>query len=78
MTHNEIISKGYSIYRKDRSTRGGGVLITVRDCISSIIKYSPEELEVVTVSLGLKQEFTLCSVYVPPIASLQYIHSLCT
>ena len=32
---NEIIPKNYSIYRKDRKSLGGGVLVAISDSISS-------------------------------------------
>lgn len=76
--NNEVIPSGYSLYRKDRSSRGGGVLVAVSDSIPSSACSSPVELEVVTVVLQLQQEITLCTVYVPPDAPLVYVQSLCS
>ena len=59
----EILSYGYTIYRKDRSARGGGVLIAIEDSVSSssllyniynislLYNISPTDLEVITVFL---------------------------
>ena len=32
---NEILPKGYTIYRRDKCTRGGRVLIAIEGCVSS-------------------------------------------
>lgn len=52
---------GFSVHRKDRSSCGGGVLIAISDSIPFSRMSSPEELEVVTVSLCLQQAITLCT-----------------
>ena len=69
---NEIIAKGYCIYRKDRGSRGGGVLIAVKVSIPSIEVASPQDLEVVTVTVGSKYITSICVVYAPPSATDQY------
>ena len=38
---NEIIPSGYTIYRKDRDSRGGGVLLAVKDNITVVVNYHP-------------------------------------
>ena len=48
---HEILPCGYSLYRKDKSSRGGGVLIAVSDLISSSLIPSPPDLEVITVNV---------------------------
>ena len=45
---NEILPSGYSIYRKDRDSRGGGVLLAIKDSISSSRLPSPSDIETVT------------------------------
>ena len=49
---NEIIPKNYSIYRKDRKSRGGGVLIAISDSISFNLIPSPNTLELIAVSIN--------------------------
>jgi len=61
---NEIIACGYCIYRKDRLSRGGGILIAVNQSISSAEVESPRELEVVCVSVGSRNLVKLCAVYI--------------
>jgi len=61
----EILSYGYTIYRKDRGSRGGGVLIAIEDSVSSSSLPSPTDLEVISVSIDLSNDpITLCTVYV--------------
>lgn len=76
--NNEIIPTGYSIYRKDRSSRGGGILVAVSDLIPSFTISSPVSLEVITVSIHIPQQITLCTLYTPPCAPDDYHRSLCS
>lgn len=76
--NNEILPKGYTLYRKDRSHRGGGVLIAVSTLIPSYLLPTPEELEVISVVLQLQQDITLCTIYIPPGSQLRYIEVLCS
>ena len=50
---NEIIPTGFSIFHKDRSSRGGDVLIAVNDKILCSSVSSPPDVEVVSVVLGI-------------------------
>ena len=49
---NEIIPNGYTIYRKDRDSRGGGVLLAVKDNITSSQLSSPPNVEILTVLIS--------------------------
>ena len=51
--NNEVLPSGFCIYRKDRSTRGGGVMIAVREAISCTVLQSPIHLEVLTITIGV-------------------------
>ena len=63
----EILPCEYTVYRKDRGSQGGGVLIAVHESVPSVLISSPEELEIITVNLNcLNGPITLCTVYVPP------------
>ena len=63
----EILPCGYTLYRKDRASRGGGVLIAVHDSLSSTLVPSPPELEVITINLNFQNDpITLCTVYCSP------------
>ena len=60
---SEILPANYSIFRKDRISRGGGVLVAVDSSLSCHEVPSPPELEVVTVRIG---HILVCTVYIPP------------
>ena len=74
----EILPSDFVLYRKDRPSRGGGVLVAVSKSIYSShnVIPSPSDLEIVSVMLGQDLEFILCSVYVPPNSSEAYLSSL--
>ena len=48
------------IYRKDRQSRGGGVLLAVRDTLASTEIPSPPDLEVLAIELKSTHTFSLC------------------
>ncbi len=73
---NEIFPSGYTIFRKDRGTRSGGVMIAVKDSIPCKQMPSPSCLEVVTISFCLSDSFVLCLIYSPPNASDDYHSNL--
>ena len=45
----EILPSHYAIYRKDRGSRGGGVLVAVDESIPSSLIDSPPNLEIIVV-----------------------------
>ena len=63
----EILPTNYTLYRKDRKSRGGGVLIAVDSSVSCSVSPSPADLEIITVKVATqKRVITVCTVYVPP------------
>lgn len=77
--NTEIIPSHYTIYRHDRPTRGGGVLIAVNSSLSSSQLKSPFDLEIVCVTIVTPSiTYLLCLVYVPPKADSSYHASLLT
>ena len=75
ITNNEILPIDFVIYRKDRVSRGGGVMMAVHFSISSKPISSPDTLELIVVEM--KQiSCTVCTVYVPPNSDLEYMSSL--
>ena len=68
----EILPCEYTLYHKERGSRGGGVLIAVSDSVPSVLISSPEELEIITVNIPI----TLCTVYVPPNSGDDYHKNL--
>ena len=49
---NKILPSGYSIFRKDRGSRGGGILIAVADSIPIKLIPSPSNLEALTIMIS--------------------------
>ena len=62
---NEILPYDYSIYRQDRPSRGGGVLLAINKKIPSKRILSPPHLELVAVEL-LHSLFVVIITYLPP------------
>ena len=73
---SEILPEGFTVYRKDRASRGGGVLLAVSCSISSVEIPSPLNLEVVTVKVNDESSFVFCVVYVPPNSDTHYYSHL--
>ena len=61
--NNEILPINYKIFHKDRSSRGGGVLLAVNNRISCTRTTSPDDMETIGIQLNL---ITPISIYVPP------------
>lgn len=74
--NSEILPNDFTIFRKDRKTRGGGVLVAVKDSIPVQSLPTPEDLEVVAVNLFYKEVITMITVYIPPSSDLSYLQSL--
>ena len=64
--NSEILPSNYTIYHKDRSTRGSGFLIALDESILSSMIPTPSNLEVITVRIDVGQHINVCKVYVPP------------
>ncbi len=67
----EILPYGYSIFRNDRPSRGGGVLVAIKNSLSSRIVPSPSHLELIAVSLWKSSTLFLLYIY-PRILPLSY------
>ena len=79
----EILPSGYSIWRKDRTSRGGGVLAATACHLSAHLLSSPSDLEVLTLQLFSHNPIVICVVYISPsstetywISLLDYLRSL--
>ena len=73
---NEILPSGFNIHRKDRSSRGGGVLVALNNSIGSVVIPSPPDLELIAVKITFHHPLILCVVYVPPSPTDDYRSSL--
>ena len=67
MPDNSIFEKKYNIYRKDRSTRGGGVMIAIKDIYKSILIENDNTFEDLFVEVYIRQfKLLLITLYRPP------------
>ena len=73
---NEILPCNYTLFRKDRPSRGGGVLIAVNNNISCQRLNLPDDLEIICIKLNLKDQITVCVTYVPPNSTTTYYDNL--
>ena len=83
INNGEVLPANYTIYRHDRDTRGGGVLIAVLNKIPSKQIVIDCELDIILVQLEILPRILVCCVYNPPSSSddhfnrlLDLIHSL--
>ena len=53
-------------YCKDRSSRGGGVLIAIKDNLASSLITSPSDIETITIKIPISNPIIICLVYIPP------------
>ena len=70
--NNEILPSNYTIIRKDRDTRGGGVMFAVKSSKSYQVLQSPISLELLTISIGSNIHTVYCLAYLPPNSSDEY------
>ena len=61
---NEILPTGYSIFRKDRPSRGGGVLLAVASHIPSSFIYSQSDPDILTIKLLSPSSVIVSVVYI--------------
>ena len=71
--NRELIPTGFSIYRRDRKSRGGGVMIAVHNSLSSRQLFFPSHLEVLTVEVSVSFPILICVVYIPPSCNSNYL-----
>ena len=72
----EVLPTAFTLYCKDRTTRGGGVLLAIHHSLPSCQFDSPSNLEIVTVQLMIMGSPLICVVYVPPNSDTSYYGSL--
>ena len=75
----EILPNNYNIYRKDRTTRGGVVLIAIKNTIATSVLNSNlpnNELEITTVKLNLHKPIIISCIYIPPCPSESYMNDI--
>ena len=73
---NEILPENCWTYRRDRRTRGGGVLIGVNKSILSRLYLRGDNTELIAVELLTNSFLILCCVYAPSNSSINYCTSV--
>ena len=74
--NNELIPTNYAVYRNDRTSHSGGVMLAVNNNISSSLIYNPTYLELLTVTLNYTKVITICLLYIPSNPDQNYISDL--
>ena len=74
--NKEILSTGYTIYRKDRCSKGGGVMLAVKSTFKTTELASPDNLEIVTISVHSHHNLIICAVYLPPNYKTDHVQDL--
>ena len=62
----EILPSSFTMYRRDRHSTGGGVLLAISSTIPSTLVLSATDMEQIIVKLLLPKPILLCCVYLPP------------
>ena len=70
---NEILPNGYALVRKDRGSRGGGVMLAISKSLSYQILLTPPSLELLCVKINHSNPIIYCLVYIPPNAPNEYL-----
>ena len=62
----EIFSHNYTIYQRDRGSRGGGIIIATSDNLTSKIVLCHKSLESIAVEIDISPKTLVVCMYVPP------------
>ena len=73
--NNELLPSGYTVYRKDRESRGGGVAIFAKSSLSTSLLVNDSTIE--GISITLIPNIIITCIYVPPNAPDLYIIHPC-
>ena len=80
---NEILLAGYTLFRSDRGTKGGGVMLAINDELTYKQLTVPDTIEALEVIINCSKNLIFGIVYIPPNSSNAYhssvfnfIHSL--
>ena len=64
------------MYRKDRDSRGGGVLLALSNRFRSRQIQSPPHLECLLIQVSTPKPLFVCLIYIPPCSDLAYYSAL--
>ena len=66
VSNAELLPNSYSVFRRDRVSRGGGVLIAIKNSISSQLFCIGDTTEMISVHLDTCPRSLLTCLYIPP------------
>lgn len=69
---SEILPYNYAIHRKDRNTRGDGILVAIKNNIPSILIYKHQSIEFIVVELHASPNLKIVCTYIPPNCNDEY------
>ena len=70
--NNELLPTSYTIYRRDRESHGGGVLIAINNDIHSRLISIHPVVEMMSIELDVSPKLIIISIYIPPASSDSY------
>ena len=81
--NNEILPSGYSIFRTDLPTRGGGMLLATSSHLPVCLLHSQTDPDIITIKIHTHPSIITCTIYVPPspnessqLSLINYLHNL--
>lgn len=73
----DMFPPSYRVFRRDRSTRGGGVAVLVKENMQAILLRQADGIETISLKVSCwGQSFLLCAVYRAPGSPLQCLSDL--
>ena len=64
--YDSKIPHNYAIHRKDRSSRGGGILVAIRNDLPSVTTSKHQSIKLISVELHLSPKIQIVCIYIPP------------
>ena len=78
LSNTEILPTNYTLFRNDRHSRGGGVLIAVSNDVPSRLITCHTDIELLSVEINLSPKLLVVCLYIPPNCSYDYQHKVLT
>ena len=70
--NNEILQSNFTIHRRDRKHRGGGVLIATSEHITTKLIHTHPTIELIHIELNIKPATHIICIYIPPSCTDEY------
>lgn len=76
--NHEILSNNFTIFRRDRNSRGGGILVAVNNRFQSRLISTHEYIEQINVEMISNEKIQISCWYVPPGSPDIYLNNVLT